>query len=92
MNRIVPVIEWFALLPLWRRLAKPTPLQFVLASATAILWPVLIVAIAFNGDQQEQVAEGVNMARARPGAEAEAEVSVVLHAITDPWISESEFE
>jgi len=93
MNRIVPVIEWFALLPLWRRLAKATPLQFVLASATAVLWPVLIVLIAFDGDQQNQAAEGASVVRASPGADAEAEqVSVVLHAITDPWTSESEFE
>lgn len=74
-------------------MAKSTPLQFVLASITVVLWPVLIVAIAFDGDQPEQAVEGANIVRARPGAEAEAEqVRVVLHAITDPWISQSEFE
>jgi hypothetical protein len=93
MNRIVPLIEWFALLPLWRKLAKTTPLQFVLASATAILWPVVIVAVAFNGDRQEPAAQGADVVRAEPGQIAEAEhVRVVLHAITDPWISDNVFQ
>ena len=93
MNRIVPAIEWLALLPLWRRLAKATPLQYVLASATTILWPVLIVAIAFNGDRQEPAAEGASAVRAEPGQIAEAEhVRVVLHTITDPWLSENVFQ
>jgi hypothetical protein len=93
MHRIVPVIEWFALIPLWRKLAKRTPLQFVLASATAVLWPVLIVAVVFDGDTQEPAAEGATAVRAEPGQIAEAEhVRVALHAITDPWISDNAFD
>lgn len=93
MYRIVPVIEWFALLPLWRKLAKKTPLQFILASATAVLWPVLIVAVVFDGDRQEPAAEGATQVRAEPGQTAEGEhVRVVLHTITDPWTSDNAFE
>ena len=90
MNRI---IEWFALLPLWRRVAKTTPLQFTLATATAILWPVLIVAIAFDGDREEPAAEGATTVRATPGAVAEAEeVRIILHQIANPWTSDDAFQ
>jgi Domain of unknown function (DUF4352) len=93
MNRIVRIIEWLALLPLWRRVAKETPVQFILATVTAILWPVLIVAIAFNGDRQEPSAEGATSVRASPGAVAEAEeVRIILHQIANPWSSDDAFQ
>jgi Domain of unknown function (DUF4352) len=93
MNRIVPVIEWLALLPLWRRVAKGAPLQFLLASATAALWPILIVVVLSSGDSPEPAAEGAISVRAVPGAEADAEdVRIILHEIANPSSSVDLFQ
>jgi len=55
MKRIVPVLEWVVLLPLWRKVFRPRPLQAVFAAGTAIGWLLIVVAIAFdsNGDEPE---------------------------------------
>jgi Domain of unknown function (DUF4352) len=93
MNRVVPAIEWLVLLPLWRRVTRKTPLQFVLACLTAVLWPVLIVVVAFDGNGEEPAAEGATSVRAAPGAQAEAgNVRVTLHQIANPWTSDDPFK
>lgn len=94
MKRILPVLEWAVLLPLWRRVFKPKALQAVFAGGSLVLWLIIIAAVVFDpdGDEPEQ-AESANAVPATAGAVAEAEhVRVVLHAIADPWTSDGIFQ
>jgi hypothetical protein len=98
MRRIVPVLEWLVLLPLWRSVFKPKPLQVVFGVGTAIFWLVILAALGTLGDEDSDAgspnaATGPNAAPAASGATAEAEhVRVVLHEISDPWTSEGLFQ
>ena len=93
MKRVVPVLEWVVLLPLWQRVFRSRPLQGVFAIGTGIAWLLIVVLIVFDDDGGEPPAEGATAVTARPGAIAEAEhVRVILHEIADPWTSESPFQ
>lgn len=93
MNRVLPVLEWVVLLPLWRWVFKPRPLQAVFATGTAIAWLLIVIAMVFDDDGSEPAAQGANAVTGGPGAVAEAEhVRVILHEIADPWTSESPFQ
>lgn len=44
-RRLTPIFGWLVLLPLWRAIFKPRLLYGLFATATALLWIVLILAI-----------------------------------------------
>jgi uncharacterized protein DUF4352 len=88
------VLEWAVLLPLWRLIFKPKPLQVAFAVGTGIILVLAFIIIVFQDREQDaESGEGANAAPAVAGSVAEAEhVRVILHGIADPWISEGLFQ
>lgn len=53
MKRVVAVLEWTVLLPLWRRIFKPKPLQVAFAVGTGIILLLAFVVIVFQDREQD---------------------------------------
>lgn len=75
MRWLVVIFEWLVLLPLWRAIFKPKPLQGLFAAGTAVVW-LIIIAIAAGvsggGDEEPEVA---GQAQPSPTAAAQETVS-----------------
>jgi len=74
MRWLVVILEWLLLLPLWRRIFKPTVIQGFFAAGTALVWLIIIVAIAASaGGGDEEEGEPAARAEGSPTAPAAAE-------------------
>lgn len=46
MRWLIVTLEWLVLLPLWRAIFKPKPIQVIFASGTAFVWLIVIIVVA----------------------------------------------
>jgi len=69
MKFISAVLGWIVLLPLWRRLFKPTGAQVIFAIATGLVWIIVIAAVAGGSGGDKDTKEEVSGGQA-PAAQA----------------------
>ncbi len=88
MRWLIVILEWLILLPLWRALFKPKPIQVVFASGTALVWLIIIIvaSTAGGGDDED---EGEPAAQTQSSPTVAAEESPTAEPPTDGEVQET---
>ena len=88
MRWLIVILEWLVLLPLWRAIFKPKPIQVIFAAGTVFMWLiVLIVIAAISGGGDED--DNGPAAQAQPSPTVAAEDSPTAEPPTDGEVQET---
>jgi hypothetical protein len=88
MRWLIVILEWLVLLPLWRVIFKPKPIQVIFAAGTVFMWLiVLIVVAAVSGGGDED--DNGPAAQAQPSPTVVAEGSPTVEPPADGEVQET---